>query len=171
MKHVIETSRLYLRELCINDSESLSIVLSDPESMKYYPHEFDLEKVRTWISWNIDNYRTYQHGLWAAILKEENVFLGDCGITMQDIEGTLVPEIGYHIRKDYCNKGYATEAAKSCIDYAFNVLNYNEVFSYTKTDNQPSIKVAINNGMHFVKYFDKEINGLKVHEVLYSIKR
>jgi len=49
-----------------------------------------------------------------VILKEGNIFLGDCGITMQNIDGEVVPEMGFHIIKDHCNKGYATEAALAC---------------------------------------------------------
>lgn len=122
--------------------------------MKYYPKVFDEEKVESWIQWNIENYSKYNHGLWAVILKEGEVFLGDCGITMQRIEDEVVPEIGFHIIKDYCNKGYATEAALACKEYAFETLNYSRVFSITSERNIPSQKVAQKIGMKFYKYFD-----------------
>lgn len=127
--------------------------------MKYYPKVFDEEKVEKWIQWNIENYSKYNHGLWAVILKEGEVFLGDCGITMQRIEDEVVPEIGFHIIKDYCNKGYATEAALACKKYAFEILNYSRVFSITSERNIPSQKVAEKIGMKFYKSFKK--NGEK----------
>lgn len=167
MNYIIETDRLYLRELTIDDKAELVKILCDSESMKYYPDVFSLEKVENWITWNIDLYKKYNHGLWAVILKEDNIFLGDCGITIQDIDGENLPELGYHINKKYWNKGYATEAAKACMDYSFKSLGLKKIYTYTKSDNLPSIKVAEKNGMVFVKYFNKEVMGETVTEVLY----
>lgn len=56
---IIETERLYLRELEKEDQSELSKVLSDPESMQYYPHPFNQEEVRNWIEWNIHNYSQF----------------------------------------------------------------------------------------------------------------
>jgi RimJ/RimL family protein N-acetyltransferase len=156
---VIETERLYLRELRMEDAKTLGKVLSDPKAMKYYPEPFNQEKIEKWIQWNIDNYKTYNHGLWAVILKDGEEFIGDCGITMQEIDGEVVPEIGFHIIKEYWNKGYATEAAIACKDYAFDVLHYPKVFSYTALRNIPSQKVAEKIGMQTYKVFVK--NGEK----------
>lgn len=156
---IIETDRLYLRELVLDDLHELSKVLSDPESMQYYPESFSQERVKRWIEWNIDNYKKYNHGLWAVILKGEEKFIGDCGITMQTIENEIVPEIGFHIIKQYWNKGYATEAAIECKNYAFDVLNYPKIFSYTTLKNIPSQKVAEKIGMQIYKVFEK--NGEK----------
>ncbi|WP_010094567.1 GNAT family N-acetyltransferase [Ornithinibacillus scapharcae] len=152
---IIETNRLYLRELVLEDIEELSKVLSDPESMQYYPYPFSKDEVEKWIQWNIDNYKKYSHGLWAVILKDGEKFIGDCGITMQIIEKETVPEIGFHIIKDYWNKGYATEAAIACKDYAFKVFNYPKLFSYTTVKNIPSQKVAEKIGMQEYKIFEK----------------
>jgi RimJ/RimL family protein N-acetyltransferase len=156
---IIETERLYLRELALEDGQELSKVLSDPESMRFYPEPFSRKKVERWIEWNITNYKTNNHGLWAVILKDGEKFIGDCGITMQRIEDDTVPEIGFHILKDYWNKGYATEAALGCKQYAFEVMNYPSVFSYTTIRNIASQKVAEKIGMQPYKVIEK--NGEK----------
>ncbi|WP_186580198.1 GNAT family N-acetyltransferase [Aquibacillus kalidii] len=156
---VIETERVYLRELVLEDTENLSKVLSDKESMQYYPKPFTIKEVEKWIEWNIDNYAKHSHGLWAVILKDGNKFIGDCGITMQLIDKDYVPEIGFHIIKKYWNKGYATEAAAACRRYAFDTLKYPKVFSYTTIKNIPSQKVAQKIRMHTYKTFEK--NGEK----------
>lgn len=156
---IIETDRLYLRELVLDDLLELSKFLSDPESMQYYPEPFSQERVKGWITWNIDKYKKYNHGLWAVILKDEEKFIGDCGITMQKIENEIVPEIGYHIIKQYWNKGYATEAAIECKNYTFDILNYPKIFSYATLRNIPSQKVAEKIGMQIYKVFEK--NGEK----------
>lgn len=145
-----ETERLVLRELAIDDLENLHKILSDPESMKHYPEPFTHEKSKRWIEWNLDNYRTFGFGLWAVILKKQNLFIGDCGITMQKINGRLVPEIGYHINRAHTGNGYATEAAQACRNYAFDVLKFRKVYSYMKYTNIASQKVAEKNGMKFV---------------------
>ncbi|MCM3630403.1 GNAT family N-acetyltransferase [Paenibacillus glycanilyticus] len=155
MIKILETERLYLRELEIGDKYELSKVLSDPVAMQFYPRPFNNEKVEEWIKRNIENYKKYKHGLWAVILKEDGKFIGDCGITMQTIETEIVPEIGFHINKDYWNKGYATEAALACKEYAFNVLRYPSVFSYTTIKNVPSQKVAEKIGMQVYKFIEK----------------
>lgn len=171
MKPIIETERLLLRELKLSDITELSEILSDKESMKYYPRPFSKEEVEIWIKMNTRSYEDNNFGLWAVISKNDNIFLGDCGITIQDIEGKQLPELGYHIKKHYCNKGYASEAAKACIGYVFDILNLETLYSYTNIDNVPSIQVAKKNGMEYIKSFKKKILGETVNEVLYSIKR
>lgn len=166
---IIETERLYLRELEMDDQMQLSKVLSDPESMQYYSHPFNQEEVKNWIKWNMKNYKQEKHGLWAVILKEGDTFVGDCGITMQNIDDERLPEIGFHIIKEYWNKGYATEAAFACKEYAFNILGYPKIFSYTTLQNIPSQKVAEKIGMETYKFFEK--NGeQQIVQVTYENK-
>lgn len=100
------------------DADDLKKVLSDKNSMKYYQKPFSRQKVIDWIEWNINNYQIFGHGLWVVVLKPEMIVIGDCGITLQEIDGEMLPELGYHIQGQYCNKGYASEAAKACIQYA-----------------------------------------------------
>ncbi|MDD3915431.1 MAG: GNAT family N-acetyltransferase, partial [Bacteroidales bacterium] len=87
MDTIIETSRLYLRQLIIQYISNLSLVLSDKESMRYYPHALSNEEVEKWIERNIERYNNDGFGLWAVIRKADNQFLGDCGITLQNIDG------------------------------------------------------------------------------------
>lgn len=192
MNYIIETERLKLRELTLDDTEKLELVLSDPQSMRFYPHPFSREKVENWIKWNIENYKKYGFGLWAVIEKESDEFIGDCGITMQQVDlgftkqnpkngrvkalseacldrpyNDLFPEIGYHLRKEFRGKGYATEAARACSDYAKS-RGEKQIISYMKSDNLPSRHVAERNGMTFVKSFTKTVMGKVVEdEVLY----
>ena len=163
------SDRLYLRELRADDLYSLATILCDEESMRRYPAPFSKEKVKSWIDRNIESYGQNGHGLWAVILKEDDCFIGDCGITLQEIEGELLPELGYHIHKDHWNKGYATEAASLCISYAFDTLNLKKIYTYTAKDNGPSIRVAEKNGMQFIKSFQKTVMGSVEDEVLYEL--
>lgn len=164
----LETERLILREYKLDDFDSLYPILSDPETMKYYPAPFSKEKVLRWINWNIENYAKYGFGLFAVTLKETGELIGDCGITIQKINGEPLPEIGYHISKHYQRKGYATEACKACKDFIFENSNYDKIYSYMKYTNLPSYKTALKNGMSFVMEYDDPVN---VSTRVYAITR
>ena len=155
---IIETERLYLREMTENDFEKLNKVLADQAIMQHYPYAFDRVRVTNWIQRNIDRYRIFGFGLWAVCLKETGEMIGDCGITMQNIHGQMLPEVGYHIRADRQRKGYATEAAAACIRYAFEKHNFPAVYSYMKHTNIPSQRTAMKNGMKFVEEYEDPDN-------------
>ena len=101
----IFTERLILRELTPEDTPALCEVLGDREIMRYYPCAFDEVRVRGWIEKNLERYRIFGFGLWAVCLKENGGLIGDCGLTMQNINGSIRPEIGYHIRRDMQRRG------------------------------------------------------------------
>ena len=88
--------------------------------------------------------------------------LGDCGLTLQNIEGETLPEIGYHIRRDCQRKGYAKEAAKAVRDWAFSNTDYPALYSCCKYTNIPSIRTAESIGMRFDREYPDEVNG-KTH--------
>lgn len=164
MESIIETPRLFLRQLTLEDASNLALVLSDQESMKHYPHAFSDEEVRKWIERNIERYKNEGFGLWAVIRKTDNQFLGDCGITLQNIDGDVLPEIGFHIIKTFCNMGYATEAAQACKKYAIEVLGFKSIYSYSEAGNKASQRVSSKIGLAKVKTF--EIDGIE--EVVYA---
>jgi RimJ/RimL family protein N-acetyltransferase len=157
---VIETERLCLREMTENDFDALHKVLADANIMQHYPHTFDEAAVRNWIQRNIERYRTFGFGLWAVCLKETGEMIGDCGLTMQLINGQIKPEIGYHIRADKQRKGYAKEAAIAVRDWAFNNTPFNVVYSYMKYTNEASIKTAMSYGCKQVDELFDAINGI-----------
>lgn len=155
---MIETDRLILREYQTKDFDALYAILSDPETMQHYPAPFDAERVRGWITWNQENYRAYGFGLWAAVLKETGVFIGDCGITIQNIHGELLPEIGYHIAKQFWRQGYAKEAALAVRDWFFRNTAYDALYAYMKYTNAASYRTAMAIGMKKVKAFSDPKN-------------
>ena len=104
----LDTERLLLRELTEADHDDLAAILSDAETMKYYPRPYDEAGVRRWLDWTFDNYGKHGFGLWAVTLNETGEFIGDCGITLQPIHGQWLPEIGYHISKRHWRQGYAS---------------------------------------------------------------
>ena len=162
----LETERLILRELTMDDFNDLYEIISDEETMKHYPKPFDKDKVKNWIEWNIENYKVFGFGLFAVVLKENGKMIGDCGITMQIIHGKIKPEIGYHINKKYQKHGYATEAAIKCKNYIFENTPFNTVYTYMKYTNVGSYSVALKNGMKLVDEFNDPVNTItKVYAI------
>lgn len=159
----IETPRLLLREMTEEDFPALYAILSDPETMRYYPQPYDEAGVHRWIAWCRDSYAKHGFGLWAVTLKGTGEFIGDCGISLQPINGQWLPEIGYHIRRDHWRRGYASEAASACIRLAFEYFGFTAVYSYMNAENVPSWRTAMKNGMKQVdEYADDHHGCLKV---------
>ncbi len=156
---VLETERLVLRQLTDGDFDALYAVLGDPEIMQHYPYPFDEARVRGWIARNRQRYEQDGFGLWAVVLRDTGEMIGDCGLTLQPIDGQMLPEVGYHIRRDQQRKGYATEAAAACIRLGFERYGFPAVYSYMKHTNQPSAAVAMKNGMRLIKQYPDDTNG------------
>ena len=160
MRKILETERLYLREMTQDDFDALYAVLADRDIMQHYPYTFDEERVRAWIDRNINRYKDNGFGLWVVCLKDTGEMIGDCGLTLQNIEGEMLPEIGYHIRKDQQHKGYAKEAAGAVRDWTFKNTEYPAIYSYCKYTNVGSFKTAESIGMRFCKEYPDEANGI-----------
>ena len=167
MNKVIETERLFLREMTIDDFDALYKVLSDKDIMQHYPYAFDESRVKNWIERNINRYKNDGFGLWAVCIKETGEMIGDCGLTLQNIDGQMLPEIGYHIRKDCQGRGYAKEAAAATRDWAWENTSYPALYSYCKYTNIPSYKTAEAIGMKFDKEYPDEVNEITHVSVIY----
>lgn len=120
----------------------MSDLFGDGQARQFYPTMDDEARHRSWINWNLANYRDHGFGLWVIELLDGRVQLGDCGLTYQDVAGNKMLEIGYHLVEDHRGRGYATEAAMACRDYAFEVVGVETVCSIVDSRNEPSISVA-----------------------------
>ena len=76
------------------------------------------------------------------------------------MKGEILPEIGYHIRRDRQRRGYASEAARAVRDWAFQNTDYPALYSYCKHTNAASIKTAESIGMRFDREYPDEVNGI-----------
>lgn len=144
---ILETPRLVLRKYTLADVPALEAVLGDPIAMEFYPAPYDRQGVEDWIKRHLERYKRDGHGLWAMLLKGSGELIGDCGCAIQDVEGRNEVEVGYHVRRDLWRRGYATEAAQACVQYAFDHLGANRVISIIRPENIPSRRVAEKNGL------------------------
>jgi ribosomal-protein-alanine N-acetyltransferase len=164
---VLETQRLSLREFQLEDVDALTAILSDRETMRYYPMSFDRAAVADWIQRNRTRYANDGHGLWAMILKSTCELIGDCGLVRQSVDAIDEIEIGYHVRRDLWNQGYASEAARACRDYGFANLEVDRLISLIRPENVASRRVAEKNGMTIWK----EVTKADLLHYVYAIKR
>ncbi len=167
-KKILETERLFLREMNMDDYDALYAVLTDSDIMQHYPYTFDENRVRGWIERNTQRYKENGFGLWAVCLKETEEMIGDCGLTLQSIDGKMLPEIGYHIRKDCQRNGYAKEAASAVRDWAFEHTDYPSIYSCCKYTNEASYRTAEAIGMHFEKEYPDEANKITHVSVIHK---
>jgi RimJ/RimL family protein N-acetyltransferase len=164
---ILGTERLLLREFVLEDVDALALVLSDPETMRYYPATLDRAGVVEWIRRNRRRYVDAGHGLWAMVLKSSGELVGDCGLTRQAVDGTEEIEIGYHVRRDLWGRGYAPEAARACREYGFGRLGADRLISLIRPENLASRRVAEKTGLSLWK--EVVWRGLPHH--VYVIRR
>lgn len=145
------------------DLEDISALLGDPEVMRFYPAAKTREEAAGWIRWNQRNYAQYGYGLW-VVETLEGEFVGDCGLTWQDVNGVRKLEVGYHVRFDLQGGGLATEAATACRDFAREHLGATELAAIIHPDNRASERVAEKLGMR--RAADDHGGNLPVRTVL-----
>lgn len=170
-KRICETERLYLREMMPSDFAALCKILQDEKAMYAYEGAFGDEEVKEWLGRQLSRYQRWGFGLWAVVLKETREMIGQCGLTMQPWKERELLEIGYLFQRAFWHKGYATEAAKACKDYAFEVLDAREVCSIIRDTNIASKKVAVRNGMVKVDTWVKHYRGIDMpHERYVAVR-
>jgi len=167
---ILETDRLYLREMKQSDYASLCSILQDEAVMYAYEGAFSDAEVQAWLEKQVKNYEVYGFGLWAVVLKETHAMIGQCGLTMQVYGDKQVLEVGYLLQKAFWHQGFAAEAAIACRNYAFEKLGTEEVFSIIRDTNIASQNVAKRNGMTVRDEFVKHYRGVEMPHFVFSVK-
>ena len=171
-RKILETERLTLREMTDEDFPGLCRMLQDPEVMYAYEHAFPDDEAWEWLRRQRERYRRDGIGLWAVLEKSSGQMVGQCGLTWQDCGGgEPVMEVGYLLEKAAWHKGFATEAARACRDYAFQRLGAEEVYSIIRDSNLSSQKVARRNSMALRGQFVKHYHGVDMPHLIFSVRR
>lgn len=142
----VSTSRLRFREMTTDDLDAMAALLGDPEIMAYYPSPKSRSESAEWIARMNERYETHGHGLW-IIETHDGVFVGDCGITWQSVNDVPVREVGYHVRRGMQRQGFATEAARACVDLVAQEFAPTLLTAIIHPENAASRRVAENLGM------------------------
>ncbi|HCC34861.1 MAG TPA: GNAT family N-acetyltransferase [Ruminococcaceae bacterium] len=168
---ILETPRLILREMTEADFPLLCRHLQDEEVMYAYERPFSDADVWEGIHKQFQRYKECGFGVWAVILKESGELIGQCGLSMQPCEERELLEIGYIFQKEHWHKGYASEAAIACRNYAFDKLGADEVFSLIRDTNTASQNVAKRNGMSVRGTYIKHYRGIDMPHLIFSVRR
>ena len=169
---MIETERLILRPWREDDILPFSEINSDKEVMEYLPRCLSLEETVQFCNRIVAEHDAYGYGLYAVETKSEGNFIGYVGFHHFDFDAEFAPgvEIGWRLAREHWNKGYATEAARACLDYARKNRLFNEIYSFTTVGNHRSERVMQKIGMERLGFFSHpklpEGHQLKLH-ILY----
>ncbi len=171
MKIVLETDRLYLRELTDSDTKHIHKLHNDPDVMKYISSKKDTEITFEECSNFILKCKKYytEHpgmGIWATVIKENDDFIG--WTTIKDLDNTNIIEIGYRYLKKYWGKGYATEASKALTGYGFNTLNLSSIAAVAMQKNKASARVMQKIGMKYIgikNFYNTEVVYYQIDKI------
>ena len=181
MKPCIETERLYLRQWQASDFAIFAAMNADPEVMKYFPKLLSA-KVSDIIANKCQQLiEDNGWGFWALSLKEgsnkNDAFIGFVGLNQTHADMSFAPcvEIAWRLRKEFWGQGYATEAARASLDFAFSELALDEVVAFTAVINKRSQllmkRIRMTDTQNNFYHPALESNHLLAEHVLYKITR
>lgn len=170
-----ETERLRFRDWTAEDFPHFCEMNQDPQVMRYFPSILKEAETEAFLQRILKEFKEKEYGLYAVELKATEEFLGFIGFHEAVFPASFTPcvEIGWRLKASAFGKGYATEGAKACLKYGFQVLHFKEIYSFTAEINFPSERVMQKIGMTKVGEFDHPAVAEKSplrHHVLYNIK-
>jgi len=145
----IETPRLILRQWQLSDHEPYIALNQDADVMEFFPATSTRDETLAQIGRFTDHIEQYGYGFFAVERKDNHEFIGFTGLSHPRFESYFTPcvEIGWRLSKANWNHGFATEAAKACLEYGFDTLGLDEIYSFTSVHNVRSEQVMIKIGM------------------------
>jgi ribosomal-protein-alanine N-acetyltransferase len=144
---ILETPRLILREMTMDDLDFIASMMAHPEVNHFYERRFSRAESETWLERQLDRYRRDGKGLWLVIERATGDPVGQVGLAWQDVDGERHPEIGWLLDRRYWGRGFATEAGAATRDAAFADWGYDHVISLIRPVNVQSKRVALRIGM------------------------
>jgi RimJ/RimL family protein N-acetyltransferase len=182
-KVIFTTDRLILRTWKPSDIPLMATISSDPLVMEHFPATQDIAATQALVDHINQHYEKFGYALYAVEIKDTREFIGFVGLNHPPFEipnfkpkGLPIVEIGWRLSSNHWGQGYATEAAKAVLDYAFTELNLCEIISFTVPANTKSRHVMEKIGLHHSEADDfdhpklEENSPLKRH-VLYRLMR
>ncbi len=156
----LDTARLRLRPWHDEDLEPYAAMCADPEVMRYMGDGAPLSRDDAWRSMAmfVGHWQLRGYGMWAVEERDARAFIGRVGLHRP--EGWPGLEVGWMLDRATWGRGYATEAGRASLDYAWRALDVDHVISLIMPENQASIRVAERLGQEREDTFD--LNGLEV---------
>jgi RimJ/RimL family protein N-acetyltransferase len=163
----LETDRLVLRPLSLDDLDDMAMLLGDAEALALWGDPLDRDGARSWIERNLARYEADGFGRCAVVLRATGELVGDCGLIRTLVEGAPEVELGWITRRSHWGLGIATEAAGAWRDHAFDTLGLERVVSMVSERNLASRRVAEKLGMTV----EREAMWGDLPHLMYSMRR
>jgi [ribosomal protein S5]-alanine N-acetyltransferase len=151
MVMLLETPRLLVREFTLDDLDGLTAVYADPQVLWWEPEPYTRRKTQEALSAIIGRYAGDGIGEYAMVSRATGEVVGECGPAYREIEGRLLPELGWCVRSDHWDRGYATEAARAVASHVAG-LGIPRVYSLITPGNHRSQRVALKLGMDIERH-------------------
>ena len=156
---MIETERLFLKEITLDDKHDMFRLHSNVEVQKYTgeaPIE-SMQEMERAIQKRIPDYKKYGYGRWATFLKKDMQFVGWAGLAYLPEFDEI--DVGYRFLPNYWGMGIATEASRAILNHGFEKLGLKRVIAIAMKENTASIRVMEKVGMEFEKFAPYEIGS------------
>lgn len=151
----LQTPRLLMRPFAEEDAAGFYQMNADPEVLQFTGDApFSDESAALAFIRSYDHYEKYGYGRWAVLTQSTGAFIGFCGLKFQP-DGNYT-DLGFRIRRNQWGRGFATEAAEACIQYAFTDLQLPFLVGRVQKQNEASIQVLEKVGMNRIRNFDFE---------------
>jgi len=144
---VLETPRLVLSAMSLDDLDFMAEMLSDPWVMRFYPKRLNRHEAAASIRRMLDRYARYGYGPWLVREKSAGRPVGRVGLMPQFVNGAHEIEVGWMIHRPFQRCGFASEAGRACAVYALERLHAQRVISLIRPENLPSAATALKLGM------------------------
>ena len=144
----LTTERLRLRPATLDDLDAWLAISRDAETAWWGEPSSTLEDARASLERQIANQEHYGFSLWPVELKLAGTVIGAAGL--QHLADSEEIEVGYRFLREHWGRGYATEAARAAIRFAFDELGLDRVVAVTLPTNQASRRVMEKCGLSFV---------------------
>ena len=146
----LRTDRLLLRPWTDEDREPYAALNADPEVMEHFPAPLTREESDAAVDRFMAAFDEHGWGLWAAERLDTGEFIGFIGLAIPSFDAPFLPgvEVGWRLARDQWGNGFATEGGAAALAFAFDVLGFDEVLSFTAVENQPSRRVMERLGLH-----------------------
>lgn len=156
MKYLFESDRLGFRLWEEKDFNSLYKICRNKNVMRYFPKTLTEEETREFFNKIEKHFIEKGYGLWAVELKTTRELIGFIGLLEASFKADFTPciEIGWRLDDEYWGKGYGREGAKRVLEYGFNELALEEIYSFTAKINIPSENLMKSIGMKKLKEFN-----------------
>jgi len=176
MKYLLydqETSRLLFKKINNSDFDLWLEFFKDPSSFEHWAGQYEKPEIecKKWFDRQAERYKNDEGGMNTLIEKQSGKLIGYSGLLVQTVDNKTELEVAYSLLPNYRNKGFASEAAMKCRDFAFENNFFDSLISIISHTNAPSAKVAFKNGMRIEKqtvYKENQVNIFRIHKSVWQ---